>query len=89
MRQRAVVLHTISAGYEFGLVAQGKLEGRISLNPFGKVWDFGPGSLLVAEAGGRVTNIGSKEYCLDNCDLIAANPFVHEALSHPSSPLTL
>jgi len=87
LRSRAVVLHTINCGYEYGLIAQGRLEGRISFDPFGKDWDFAPGSLLVTEAGGRVTNIGSPTYDFKNHNLIAANLAVHEELSRPGSPL--
>ncbi len=80
-------MHTISAGYEFGLVAQGKIGGRICFDPFGKDWDYGPGSLLVTEAGGRVTNIGASSYDFRKHNFIAANLSVHEELSRADSPL--
>jgi len=63
----------ITAGYEYVLVATGKLEGRICFNPYGEDYDYAPGSLLVSEAGGIVANIGSTKYDFNNLDFIAAN----------------
>jgi len=71
---------SISAGWEFAMIASGKLDARISFNPWGKDWDFAPGLLLVAEAGGVSTNIGSDKYDYRNTDLIAGNPIVHKEL---------
>ena len=62
-----------SAGYEYILVAVGKLEGRVCFNPYGEDYDYAPGSLLVSEAGGKVTNIGSTKYDFNNLNFIAAN----------------
>jgi len=81
LRKRAVLFSSITSGFEFSLVATGKLEARVCLNAYGKDWDFAPGSLLVEEAGGIVTNIGSRSYDFRNLDLIAANPEVHRALT--------
>jgi fructose-1,6-bisphosphatase/inositol monophosphatase family enzyme len=55
------------------LVATGKIEARICVDPFGKDYDFAPGSLLVSEAGGAVTNIGTTTYDYRNTNLIAGN----------------
>src|SRR3989344_3126857 len=56
--KRCVVVRTISAGYEACLIASGRIEGKITLNPFGKDYDYAPGNLLIKEAGGTVANIG-------------------------------
>jgi len=80
IRESANILHTLSAGYEFVLVATGKIEGRIVYDGFGKDYDFAAGSLLVSEAGGVVQNIGSNTYDYTNLNFIAANPKVHSAL---------
>lgn len=77
---RCVLQKIICSGYEHAMVASGKLEGRICLNPFGRDYDYAPGALLVVEAGGRVANIGSEFYDYRNLDFIAANPLVFEAL---------
>lgn len=87
LRQRAVVMATINCGYEFGLIAQGKIDGRICFDPYGKDWDYGPGSLLVTEAGGAVTNIGRGGYNLKNHNFIAANRHVHAELTGSESHL--
>lgn len=75
------IMTTINAGYEFTLVAQGKVEGRICVDPFGKDYDFAPGSLLVSEAGGVVVNIGSTKYDHTNLSFLAVNKVVYESLT--------
>jgi myo-inositol-1(or 4)-monophosphatase len=77
---KIVWLHTISCGYEFGKIAEGKLDGRVQINPFGRDHDFAPCGLLVAEAGGVVRNFGSDSYDFRNHNFIAANPRVYEEL---------
>ncbi len=72
---------TICAGYEFTLVASGKIEGRICFDPFGKDYDFAAGSLLVSEAGGVVVNIGKNHYNYTNLDFLAVNPTVYSELT--------
>jgi fructose-1,6-bisphosphatase/inositol monophosphatase family enzyme len=78
VRARSLMIQTISAGYEFVLVATGKIEARICFDPFGKDYDFAPGSLLVSEAGGIVANIGLTTYDYRNTNLIAGNKSVFE-----------
>ena len=89
LRQRAVILQTASAGHEFARVAQGIYDGKVCFDPYGKDWDYGPGSLLVQEAGGIVTNIGKDTYDFRKHDFIAANPLVHATLNKPDSALQL
>ena len=72
---------SISAGWEFAMIACGKMDGRIMVDPFGKDYDFSPGSLLVREAGGIVTNLGVDTYDYRNTNCIIANPKVHAELS--------
>ncbi len=74
-------LSTLNAGYEFAQVAMGKIEGRICVTPFGYDYDFAPGSLLIAEAGGVVTNLYSTEFDYKNLDFIATNKHVHAGLT--------
>ncbi|MDO8589778.1 MAG: inositol monophosphatase family protein [bacterium] len=91
IRAKSLLLQTISAGYEFVLVATGKIEGRICFDPFGKDYDFAPGSLLVSEAGGTVINIGSTSYDYRNTDLIAGSrSLVQDFTEGPSAifPIT-
>ena len=81
LRSRAIFFKTISAGWEFAMVAAGKLEGRICFNPWGKDYDFAPGTLLVSEAGGMVANIGATTYDYRNLNFIAANTAVYRELT--------
>jgi len=72
---------TMNAGYEFALVATGKIEGRICFDPWGKDYDFAPGSLLVQEAGGIVANVGNHNYNFKNLNFLATNPRVFKELT--------
>jgi myo-inositol-1(or 4)-monophosphatase len=71
---------TVSCGFEFSMVASGKLDARITKEPYGSDWDYAPGTLLVKEAGGVVCNHGKDEYDYADHDFIAANPRVHKDL---------
>jgi myo-inositol-1(or 4)-monophosphatase len=82
LRKECVLFATISCGYEFALVAQGKIEGRITLDPYGNDYDYAPGSLLVSEAGGVAKNIGKDSYNFKNHDFIAANQIVYGELKN-------
>lgn len=71
----------LCCGWEFIQIACGKLDARICFDPFGKDYDFAPGSLLVTEAGGVVRNIGSDSYDYRNYNFIAANPVMYRDLT--------
>lgn len=77
---KAIPFEIVVAGYEFCLVASGKIDGRICINPYGKDYDFAPGALLVSEAGGIVKNIGSDTYDYRNTDLIATNEKIYNEI---------
>jgi myo-inositol-1(or 4)-monophosphatase len=79
---RCPILTTLNTGFEFGLVASGKIEARVAFDPYGYDWDFAPGSLLVSEAGGIVKNIGSDAYDYRNHNFIASNREVYEELKN-------
>ncbi len=51
---QAIPFETVVAGHEFCLVASGKIDGRICINPYGKDYDFAPGALLVSAPGSIV-----------------------------------
>lgn len=87
VRERANLMETVTSGYEYALVASGKLDGRICYDPWGRDYDFAPGSLLVQEAGGIVANIGKHEYDYRDLNFIAANPRVYEALTAGASAM--
>lgn len=81
LRQRCTLFNSLNAGFEHAMIASGKLDGRICIHPYGHDYDFAPGALLVAEAGGRVANLGVRTYDYRNVNFIAANPAVFDALT--------
>ena len=67
-----------SAAIDLCYVAAGRLDGfwEERLKP----WDTAAGSLIVREAGGRVSSYEGAPYSLDQKNIVAANPFIHEAM---------
>jgi myo-inositol-1(or 4)-monophosphatase len=65
-----------SAALDLCFVAAGRFDGywEIRLYP----WDIAAGGLVVAEAGGVVTNVyGDNNYLAVPCSILAANPQLH------------
>jgi len=85
--KQIVFFKSVNAGFEYAMIASGKLDARICFKPFGNDYDYAPGSLLVREAGGIVTNVGSKSYDYRNLDFIAANPLVYKELTEGKDAL--
>ncbi|HEV3245083.1 MAG TPA: inositol monophosphatase [Candidatus Paceibacterota bacterium] len=81
MQQRFHSMRSLVAGYELILVATGRIEARVSYDPWGKDYDYAAGTLLIEEAGGVVANIGSTSYDFRDPDFIAASPLVFRALT--------
>jgi len=81
VRRKAGIIATINCGFEFAMIASGKLDGRIGLDPYGMDWDFAPGSLLVSEAGGVAANIGKTTYDYKNHDFLITNAQVYDELT--------
>lgn len=67
------LLSLFCPGYEFGMIASGKAEGRICIDPFGKDYDFAPGALLIQEAGGIAKNLKGDDYRTTDSDIIVAS----------------
>lgn len=87
LRKRAGGLPAFyNCGFDFSMIASGRLEGRILFDPFGQDWDYAP-SLLVSEAGGIVANIGKRTYDYRNHNFIAANPIVYKDLTEGPNAL--
>jgi len=76
LRNKTMLFKTITCGYEFGLIAQGKIEGRIALDPFGEDWDYAAGSLIVSEAGGQAINLNSNSFDYKNHNSIIGNKII-------------
>jgi len=67
-----------AASLELGFVADGRTEAIMI--PGAHQWDVAAGTLLVREAGGKVTDFQGKEWNLYSKDMIASNGKIHEAL---------
>jgi len=67
-----------SAAMDLAYVAAGVLDGywEIKLKP----WDVAAGALLVAEAGGRVTNHQGLPYAIRDHRILASNGLIHEEM---------
>ena len=67
-----------SAALDLAYVAAGRFDGfwEIKLNP----WDIAAGWLIVEEAGGVVTDMWGKDYCLDSSFILASNGRIHEEM---------
>jgi len=67
-----------SAALDLCSVAAGRFDGfwELKLNP----WDKAAGSLIVTEAGGRVTHVAGDEFNLLGDDILASNGLIHEEM---------
>jgi myo-inositol-1(or 4)-monophosphatase len=67
-----------SAALDLCYVACGRYDGfwEFNLNP----WDTAAGTLIVEEAGGRVTRFDGAPFELNSRETLASNGLVHEAL---------
>jgi len=67
-----------SAALDLAYVAAGRLEAfwEFNLNP----WDTAAGILLVAEAGGRVSDFAGGAFRLDSREVLASNGLIHDEM---------
>lgn len=57
------------------LVAQGKLQAYLGY--YIEPWDMAAATLMIREAGGKVTNLAGEEWELGHPTMLAANPVLH------------
>jgi myo-inositol-1(or 4)-monophosphatase len=67
-----------SASLELAYVACGRTDSIFI--PGAKPWDVAAGTILVREAGGRVTDAAGLPWDLESRDMIAANGLVHRSV---------
>jgi myo-inositol-1(or 4)-monophosphatase len=69
---------TGSAALDLCYVAAGRFDGfwEVRLNP----WDMAAGSVIVREAGGRLTDFSGKDLSIYGQELVASNRHIHEAM---------
>ena len=74
-----------SAALDLAYVACGRFEGfwEMDLSP----WDIVAGSLLIKEAGGRVTDLWNGQDHFKNGDTLASNKLIHGELSAITWPI--
>lgn len=67
-----------SAALDLCYVAAGRFDGfwELELKP----WDVAAGSLIVEEAGGRVTNLDGSRFAIDAGAILATNGRLHDAM---------
>jgi myo-inositol-1(or 4)-monophosphatase len=72
------IRRTGSAAIDLCYVASGRVDGfwELALYP----WDVAAGSLIVAEAGGRVTNFAGTPFSIYTDNIVASNGLVHQAM---------
>ena len=72
------IRRTGSAALDLGNVACGRLDGFWE---FGlKAWDVAAGSLIVQEAGGRVTNMDGTPLDLGAGEILVSNGLIHDEM---------
>lgn len=69
------VRHLASAALDCAWTASGRLDGYWEFGT--KPWDVGAGSLIVREAGGRVTSTDGDENFLSNESILVSNSLLH------------
>lgn len=67
-----------SAAIELAYVACGRVESFVA--PGANDWDVAAGTLIVREAGGKVTNFSDKTWRLGDGDIAASNNKVHQQI---------
>jgi myo-inositol-1(or 4)-monophosphatase len=72
------VRRTGSAALDLCYVASGWFDGfwELKLSP----WDVAAGSLIVHEAGGRVSNFKGEPFSIDMKEIVASNGRIHQAM---------
>ncbi|MBU1164824.1 inositol monophosphatase [Patescibacteria group bacterium] len=66
------------AGVVFAMLASGKIDGNMSW--WNLPWDLAAGSLLVKEAGGKITDYENKPWTLESKNILATNGKIHNKL---------
>ncbi|MFO0775118.1 MAG: inositol monophosphatase family protein [Nitrospiraceae bacterium] len=69
---------TGSAALDLCYVAMGRLDGywEVTLSP----WDSAAGSVILTEAGGRITHFNGSPYTIYGKNLLASNGVLHDAM---------
>ena len=69
-----------SSALDMCYVASGKADARIFANS--ELWDHAASSLIVEEAGGKVTNWKGEKWNNETVSLLVTNGKIHDKLIH-------
>ena len=67
-----------SAALDFCYTAMGRFDGFWEMNL--SAWDMAAGSLIVEEAGGRITDLKGNNFSIYNKNVVASNSLIHKAM---------
>jgi myo-inositol-1(or 4)-monophosphatase len=67
-----------AGGLELGYVACGRTDSFMM--PDTNLWDVAAGTIVVREAGGRVTDFEGNPYSIESPDILATNGGIHEEM---------
>ena len=67
-----------AAALELCYVACGRIDGffMVGMNS----WDIAGGSMILEEAGGRVTDFGGRDFDMNSHDILGSSPTIHQKL---------
>ena len=68
----------VSQSMELSFIASGVLQGTICIKSSG--YSSAAGSLLVKEAGGKVTDLNGNDHTTNSKSIVASNNFVHDQI---------
>jgi histidinol-phosphatase len=83
LHDAGAVVRTWGDGYGYALVATGRAEAMV--DPTVAVWDIAAMPVLLAEAGGRFTDLSGRT-STDGGSGVASNGLIHEPLLAPLQP---
>ncbi len=67
-----------SAALDLCYTAMGRAEGFWELNL--NAWDVAAGTLIIKEAGGKVTRFDSGQFLMEGREILATNGLVHKLM---------
>ena len=85
MNSSAGIRRPGSAALDLSYVAAGRVDGFWELGL--KIWDIAAGTLLIREAGGRISDFEGGDSYLESGSVVAGNPKIYAALSRLLAPL--
>ena len=69
-------IQAIGSSYKAGLIAEGKADLCIKVDPNSKEWDTAPSEIIIAEAGGIMTNIYGEKMSYNKKDVYNHDGFI-------------